>query len=310
MSCRLVTRLLLAAALMAGAATQAEAVTSQAFVTVPGGARAFAMAGAGVALTEDSNSTLLNPARLAYLHGFSANATYSRLTEDIPVDRVEVSAAIPIGSDISAPLQHDSKTHRAGVGIALEAMGLELSQGSRYAETQLTLAGAWAPSNFASLGVGGRVMLAGSGDVDGLSASGYGIDAGLSLALDPHIEGAIMARNLFGSVKYEESESSEDALRTVTFGLALHRTGWIYGEADLVLESEGAYRVQLGGEVMLLGLVSARAGLRQWLTHGNRTIFTAGAGVRIPLIQVDYGVEFDEDDALGMAHRVTVGTHY
>jgi hypothetical protein len=268
------------------------------------------MGGAAIALTEDSNATLLNPARLAFLHGFSASASYTRLAEDISVDRLEGSAAFPIGSDISAPLQGESRTHRAAVGIAFEALGLDLSQGSRYTETQLTVAGAWAPSNFASLGLGGRVMLAGSDNVEGLSASGYGIDAGLSMALDPHIEGAIMVRNLFGGVKYEESESSEDALRTLTLGLALHRTGWIFGEADLVLESEGTYRVQLGGEVAILNLISARGGLKQWLAPDNRSIFTAGAGVRIPLIRVDYGVEFDDKEALGMAHRLTVGTHF
>jgi hypothetical protein len=310
MSPRIWTRSLLVMVLITGATGQARAVTSQAFVTVPGGAREFAMGGAAVALTEDSNATLLNPARLVYLHGFSANATYSRLTEDIPVDRLEGSVAIPIGSDISAPLQRGSKTRRAAVGIAFEALGLDLSQGSRYAETQLTVAGAWAPSNFASLGLGGRVMLAGSDNVEGLSASGYGVDAGLSMALDPHIEGAIMVRNLFGGVKYEESENGEDALRTVTLGLALHRTGWIYGEADLVLESQGTYRVQLGGEVTILDLISARGGLKQWLSPDTRSIFTAGAGVRIPLVRVDYGVEFDDKDALGMAHRLTVGTHF
>lgn len=303
-------RVLLALALAAGMATETHAVTSQAFVTVPGGARSFAMGGAAAALTEDSNSTLLNPARLAYLKGFSANATYTNLAEDLPVDRFEVTMALPVGSDISAPLQSGNRTHRAGVGIAFEALGLDLSQGSRYAETQFTLAGAWAPANFASLGLGGRVMLAGSNGVDGLSASGYGVDAGLSMALDPHIEGAIMVRNLFGSVKYEESENSEDALRTIAFGLALSRTGWIYGETDLVLESGGTYRVQLGGEVAILDLISARGGVKQWLSPDTRSVFTAGAGVRIPLVRVDYGVEFDDKDALGMAHRLTVGTHF
>lgn len=304
------SRFLLVMALVAGMAAESHAVTSQAFVTVPGGARSFAMAGAAAALTENSSSTLLNPARLVYLNGFSAEATYTNVAEDLPVDRIELTLAMPVGADISAPLQRGSKTHRAGVGIAFETLGLDLSQGSRYAETQLTVAGAWAPANFASLGLSGRVMLAGSDDVDGLSASGYGVDAGLSLALDPHIEGAIMARNLFGGVKYEDAETGEDALRTITFGLALNRTGWIYGETDLVLESGGTYRVQLGGEVTILDLVSARGGLRQWLAPESRSVFTAGAGVRIPLVRLDYGVEFDDKDALGMAHRLTVGTHF
>ena len=60
MSPRLWVRGLLALVLASGAAGQAWAVTSQAFVTVPGGAREFAMGGAAVALTQDSNATLLN----------------------------------------------------------------------------------------------------------------------------------------------------------------------------------------------------------------------------------------------------------
>jgi hypothetical protein len=68
--------------------------------------------------------------------------------------------------------------------------------------------------------------------------------------------------------------------------------------------------VQLGGEVTILDLISARGGLKQWLSPDTRSIFTAGAGVRIPLVRVDYGVEFDDKDALGMAHRLTVGTHF
>jgi hypothetical protein len=294
---------------MFGAAANAHAVTTQAFVTFPGGARSFAMGGALIALTEDSNSTLLNPSRLVYLRGFSANVSYTRPVEDVPIDRFEATAAMPIGTDISAPLQGDSRTHRAAVGLAIEALGLDLSQGSRYNEVQFTVSGAWAPSNFASLGANGRVMVAGS-EVDGLSASGVGLDLALSVALDPRIEGAIMVRNLLGKAKFEEAESSEDLLRTVTFGLALARTGWLYGEVDLVIESEKTYRVQMGGELTLLGIVSARAGLRQWLQPETRTLFSAGAGVRVILLKVDYGVEFDKEEALGMAHRLTVGTHF
>ena len=71
-------RVLLGLILVAAFSGQAMAVTSQAFVTVPGGARAFAMGGAAIALTEDSNATLLNPARLVYLHGFSSGAASAK----------------------------------------------------------------------------------------------------------------------------------------------------------------------------------------------------------------------------------------
>ena len=93
MSARLCIRVLLILVLVTSVAGQARAVTSQAFVSVPGGARAFAMGGAAIALTEDSNATLLNPARLAFLRGFSASASYTRLAEDVSVDRLEGSAA-------------------------------------------------------------------------------------------------------------------------------------------------------------------------------------------------------------------------
>jgi hypothetical protein len=66
----------------------------------------------------------------------------------------------------------------------------------------------------------------------------------------------------------------------------------------------------MGGELTLLGLISARAGLKQWLKPDTRTVPSAGAGVRIVLLKVDYGVEFDDKDALGMAHRLTVGTNF
>lgn len=302
-------RLRLAAAVLAvsaGAAEPARAASS-AFAPIAAGARAWGMAGTSTALADDALTTLTNPARLAFLDGRQATAGYARLVEGLPNDRVLAAFATPVGADITAPGQRN-RAHSAGFGVALEYQGLELSEGSAYGEFAVTAAGAWAPFNFAALGIGIRYLSADS-DVDGVSATGTALDLGISLALHPQWETAFAYRNIGGSVQYEGGES-EDLGHHTGLALAWTRNDLADVEGEFAWESGGAYWGSLGIEVETARVLSVRAGARRWFAPEARWVPALGLGARLGGLRFDYGARFDEPDALGVTHQGSLGASF
>lgn len=295
------------AATISGMSTPAQAATSAAFAPMPAGARAWGMAGTSVALADDAYATLANPARLAYLEGKSLAAGYARLVEGVPNDRIVAAFGVPFGAELTVPGQR-GRTHRGGFGLAAEFQGLELSQGSSYGEFGLTGALAWAPSNFAALGGGFRVLRADS-DLDGVSASGLALDLGGSVALSPTWELAFAYRNLGGSVEFEDA-SSEDLGHQFSLAGAWTRNALADVEAEIAWESSQAYWGSLGAEVEVGRVLALRAGARRWIRPEGRWVPAAGVGVRVGGVRLDYGARFDDVEALGITHQGSLSASF
>jgi hypothetical protein len=299
-------RALALAALLALAAREAVAQTiySPAFATLSGGARAYALSGAEVALVNDAGAAFVNPARLSFLHGPSFVLGYARLVQYVPSDRGEFSYAHPLGDPIAAPFQEEG-AYRTAFAVAAEYQRLELAQGSDYHEVTGTLAASLAPANIVAFGLALRGLSAGS-EVDGLSASGLALDLGFSMALMPNLEAAIVGHNLTGNVKYEGRES-ETPGRSVQLGFAFTRWRWAQAEADLIDEYHDARSLAVGVEVFPQEVISLRGGLRQWIEPESRTVPSAGIGFRHQGFFLDYAARFDTDEALGLQHRLSLG---
>src|SRR5262249_23460626 len=154
-------------ALVAAGAAHAQTIHSPAFLPNSGGARAYALSGAEVALANDAGAAFVNPARLCFVHGSSFVLGYARLVEDIPSDRGEFSYWHPLGDSIGAPFQRES-VYRTALAGAAEYQRLQLAQGSEYAEVTGSLAGAIAPANILAFGLALRALRTNSSDVDGL----------------------------------------------------------------------------------------------------------------------------------------------
>src|SRR5262245_55772128 len=300
--------LALAAALvlaaLGAAPAGAQTINSPAFAPLSGGARAYALSGAEVALADDAAAAFVNPARLAFLRGSSMVLGYARLVEDVPSDRGELSYALPLGDPIAAPFQQEG-AYRTVIAFGAEYQRLELSQGSGYHEVTGTIAASLAPAHILAFGVAVRGLTTGS-DVDGLQASGTALDLGFSIALLPDLEAAIVGHNITGSVKYEGRESEKPG-RSAQLGLAFTRWRWAQAEADLIDEYDGAKSLAFGVEVLPQHVLTLRGGLRQWLEPESRTVPSAGVGFRRHGIFFDYAARFDTDEALGLQHRVSLG---
>lgn len=293
----------LVTALAGGAAAQT--VHSPAFTPNSGGARAYALSGAEVALANDAGAVFVNPARLCFVHGSSFVLGYARLVQDIPSDRGELSFSQPLGDSIGAPFQRES-VYRTALAAAVEYQRLQLAQGSEYGEITGSLAGAVAPANILGFGLALRALRTNSADVDGLDASGLALDAGFTLSLTPHVELALVAHNTTGRVHYGD-RPSETPGRSVTFAVAFARNRWVQAEADWIADYNDASSAALGIEVLPDGVLTFRGGLRQWVNPESRTVPSAGLGFRSHGYFFDYAARFDSQDALGLQHRISLG---
>jgi hypothetical protein len=302
---RRVLALLTLAALAAAAPVRAQDAVSPAFAPLSGGARAFALSGAAVALTEGADAAFVNPARLAFTRATGVSAGYGRLVEGLSSDRGEVSVALPLGESIAAPFQREG-AHRWTLGLALDYQRLELSEGSLYGEATATLAAALAPTNIAAVGAAVRGLRTGSGEVEGLEADGLALDLGLSIALLPCLEAAVAAHNVAGRVRYQGRESEKPG-SSIALGLALTRWRWAALEADYVLEYQGGAAAAAGIELTPIRALALRGGLRQWLSPETRSVPSAGLGLRHNGYFLDYGVQLEGEESLGMTHRVSLG---
>ena len=294
----------LALALALALPASAQDLRSPAFMPLSGGARAYALSGALVALTDDAGAAFLNPARLAFVGGPSVEAGYARLVEGLPSDRGELAYARPLGEPIAAPFQREG-AYRYVVAGAAEYQRLELSQGSRYGEFTGTLAASLAPANIVAVGAALRGLRT-SSEVDGLSATGMALDLGFSMSLHPNLELAVAAHNLAGQVRYEGREK-ETPGRSLQFALAFARWHWAQAEADYDEDYNDARSVAVGVEVLPEGIVSVRGGVRHWLDPESHTVPSAGVGFRRKGVFLDYAARFDSEDALGLQHRISIG---
>lgn len=299
-----IAAMLAMAALLKPTPARAADADSPTLLPLSGGARAFALAGASVALIDDAGAAFVNPARLAFLGGRSFTAGYGRLVEGVPSERIEVAYGQPIGGDVAAPLQR-GRVHRLALGLALDYQRLELSQGSEYGEFTGSLAAAFAPFNFLSVGASARGFRSQS-PIDELEANGSALDLGASVALLPNLEGAVVIHNLLGRVRYPDSED-ESPGNSLSAGLALTRMRWIALEADFTSEFGGGRSYAAGVELVPGGVLALRGGARYWDDANGRLVPAAGVGFRYGSYFLDYGVQIGGDEGLGLAHRVTLG---
>jgi hypothetical protein len=295
----------LAAGLAAAAATVCAAgVSAPVMQPLSVGARSFGLAGAAVALTLDADAALVNPARLAFLRAPSVAAGYGRLVEGIPSDRGQLAAALPLGEDIAAPFQKEG-AHRWSVGVALDYQRLELAQGTDYGEATATLAGALAPVNILAIGAAVRGLRTNS-DVDGLGATGVALDLGFSMAVAPFLELGAAAHNVAGEVKYEDSDAETPGF-SADFAMALTRWRWLAAEAGYTMAYDGGSAMTGGLELTPIPELALRGGVRYWLQPETRAVPALGLGIQYNGCFLDYGMQLEGDEALGLVQRVSLG---
>jgi len=286
----------------------AQAATTAAFDRAGGGARAAALGGHSVVLPDDDHALGSSPGRLVFAER-SASAQYDRVDPDLELWRGRLGAVMPLGQDLTEPLQ-TSHVSRAAVGLALDVTSLTLIEGSGYREAAVSLGGGFAPFNILGLGLVGRYEHA-SSDVTEISASAWGVDFGAAVELTDHLAAAVAIRNALGRASFEEGDD-EDRPAELTVGLAAGHHKWWQAEVDWVIRNNVTSALSAGAEAHVVpGMVDLRAGIaREQDPVSSRFVGTAGAGFEFARVHLDYAFRADPDGTLDAQHQLALTARF
>jgi hypothetical protein len=260
-----------------------------------------------VALVDDDYALTQSPGRLAYAFG-SASAQYDRIDPDIDLWRGRVGFVHPLGREITQPLQPGRLWHSA-FGAAFDMTQLTLIEGSGYREATFTGGIGAALLDFLAVGAGVHYDRATS-DVADLHAHGFGVDLGVAGTLADHWDAAISMRNAFGRVQFE-GDDSEDRSAEVTFGVAASHYRFWQAELDYVLQDNRTAATSLGVEVHAVpGTLDLRGGIDHEQILVGRNVVSAGMGLRVQRLRLDYAFRSDSDGFSKDQHQVAIGTRF
>ncbi len=288
-------------------ASAAQAATSVAVPPSDGGPRAIALGGHVVTIITDDQALETNPARLAY-GANTVTAQYDRIEPELEFFRGRIGAAFALGPSAAEPFQ-GSKPYRMVVGASLATQELTLIGGSGYREAVATVGFAYVPMPQLAGGINVRYQRADT-DVLGASATGFGVDIGLSVDLSDHWDAALAVTDAFGRTTFETSDD-EDRLARTTLGIAYVRRKWWQAEIDYVFEQSKTSALSGGAEIHVVpGTFDVRLGASQELRDPARTVLSAGAGVTFSAFHLDYAYRSDPDGAFDVQQRVALGARF
>ena len=292
--------LLLCAAGPAAAATNA-------FERPAGGPRSAALGGHSVVLVDDDYAMGANPGRLVFAER-SVSAQYDRIDPAVDLWRGRVGVALPLGSEITEPLQ-TSHTYARAFGAALDVTGLTLIEGSGYREAAASLGFAAAPTAFLGFGISGSYERA-SSDLDAIAAHAWGIDLGGSMDLTDHWAMAFAIRNAFGRATFDGGDD-EDRPAEVTIGLAARARRRWQAELDYVFQHNTTSAVSGGVEIHVVpGVFDLRGGMAREILGSTRMVPSAGAGFTIQHLKLDYTFRSDKDGSMDAQHELALGARF
>ena len=294
-------------ALLALLAADPASAATNAFERSGGGPRSGALGGHSVVLVDDAYALGSNPGRLVFAER-SVSAQYDRIDPAVDLWRGRVGVALPLGQEITEPLQ-TSRAYRRALGAALDVTGLTLIEGSGYREATASLGLGVAPTSFLGLGISGSYERA-SSDLDAIAAHALGVDLGGSMDLSDHWAMAFAIRNAFGRATFDGGDD-EDRSAEVTIGLAARARKRWQAELDYAFQHNTTSAVSGGVEIHVVpGVFDLRGGMARELLGGTRMVPSAGAGFTIKQIKLDYTFRSDKDGSLDAQHELALGARF
>jgi long-subunit fatty acid transport protein len=266
-----------------------------AFVDIGYGARPMGMGGAFVALADDANGVLWNPAGLVRLESSQLTGMYARQMGLIPygfigfAQPVSPRSALGGGAISSGDAALREMTALLAVAHRLRpGLSLGLSAKVRMATYGHNPDGAWDPDGSGNRQVTGR-------------AAGFGLDLGVLYDLTGRTSLGLMWRDIFAPVSWEADNESGTAMgggESVPMALVLgtaHR--WsdqvtMSLSLDRSLHNDGNDRLAAGYENRLWNLLILRAGYGQEITADPDRLYTLGLGLEHDL-SATWNLAFD-----------------
>ena len=276
-----------------------------AFLPLGHGARTHALGNAAVGLMRDDGAIYWNPANLAWLQqttGFTF--MHADLLEGMGDGYNTLSFGRATGARLGLS-QQQLRPARWGYGVFLGRLGVEFPSGKTWAENTITFGVALALNNFTSIGVGLKALVA-NNDFESADGSGAGFDLALTVLVLERLTLAMVGRDVWTRVRWDTS-TWETLKPSVTLGLELRPAPAWTSEVDFIFRQGTLQATAIGLEwETFRDLLWLRGGLYVLRPGDSRLAPSTGAGVRFSRMVLDYGVRFDEEDAQGIGHRVSL----
>ena len=272
--------------------------------TAPGyGARAWGMGGAAVAWGADEGATYWNPALLSLVEKGRIGFSYVNLVPGTEARHSYLAYARSVEQGPTNAPGLEFSEH--AIGVLYGNLALELSDGRKYTENALTLAYAYSPEHFVSIGASMGLLLS-SSDIGEFDAKGTTLTVGIRVVMLEHLTLALVGRNLFSRVMFDTGEDY-NLDRSFTLGAAFRFLDNATLEGDVVEAFGGVSRLVLGFEGLFFSDVLALRGGITSVTAGEaRTLPHAGLGVRLGRVHLDYNANFDTREAFDDTHRFSL----
>lgn len=304
------------------------------------GARALAMGGAYVAVANDATANYWNPAGLPYLSGSEISISHVTMFEQL-ANFDAVTLSVPVGRGFGLGMSwirlgiDDIPKYDALLGTSAERTGQAhpewrstgqpdgsfsdteqayiFSFGKRF-DFDFYLGGGLTPVILPvefCVGASGKYL---SQSLDDKTGTGQGVDLGalLRISLASQVEGAsarfvslgFQLQNLGAKLTWDtQTDYQDQVVKNLRLGLAFTQGVTALSSAvTLAIELDDQYGQEFhyGGEYSFKDMVFLRGG-------ADVGDFTAGAGVRMYMVRVDYAFVGYE---LGNTHRLSAAVNF
>lgn len=273
-----------------------------AFVDIGYGARPMGMGGAFVALANDANAVLWNPAGLVRLERSQLTGMYARQMGLVPYSFVGFArpvsprATLGVGAIYSGDAAlREVTTLLSGARRVLPGLDVGLSAKVRWASYGNNPEGAWDPDGGGNRQVQGHAM-------------GFGCDLGLLYAVGERTTVGLMWRDILAPITWDAHNDAGTARgggEPIPMALILGTAHRLSDKAnvslnlDRSLTSDTSDRLRVGYENCLWDMLFLRAGYGQQINAAPDRLYTLGLGVAGDIrkawhVQVDFAYLFHE----------------
>lgn len=277
-------------------------LTGANFLTLGGGARVEAMAGAGTAISYGVDCTYWNAATLGRVRHDAFSFSHASWFADIDyefvgyVNELDEGMALALSSGI---------LHTSGIPKTLEdPYGLYLETDGSFSYTAMTLAASFGRQIALGFFAGATAKFIYE-DNAGEGAAGLAVDiGGLYVGLDNNASVGIVVRNIGPGLS--DGNVTHPLPSQVALGGALALAdSTIILASDVTSSTDTGVRFSFGVEERLRDVLFLRAGYTASTDINAHRGFTIGAGACVRGFSVDYSV--GDYQKLGLVHRFTVG---
>ena len=279
--------------------------TGGVFLQLGHGARAHGLGGAGAALLRDDTAIYWNPANLAFQEeAFGLTLMRASVVPEIDDGYTTLSFGRRVGDPLGDPGQAVQPS-RWAYGLFVSSFAFSFDSGTDWSENMLQFGGAYALSNYASVGVAFKTLRV-LNDFDSADATGAGLDLGLTVLVFERLGVAVVGRDAWTRVSWDTGlwETLEPNL-TVGTEYRPH-PGWA-GMVDFTFRESRVQQTTAALEWRGFDDLLALRGAYTSIDAGeSRSYPSAGIGVHLRSLSVDWGASFDEAESLDVGQRVSV----